>query len=490
MVNGITIALMLLAVSSVLKKWRWALFVAVIVALAQDILRKLAPDQPVYYVLLVGIVFGVSIIGAMRSGVSLAPGQIWGWRRYLAGPVILFVAVLALQAVNALIRTRNPVIPLLGLTAYLTPFMALIVVHQMALYSRLSFFANFLRFYIICIFVALMTILLQYIGYDLPIFGEVGRGLIFFDRKTGAILSAYSGVFRSSEVAAWHAATCVCLFAIWIINRRLRPSTGVAAAVFVLVIVALGMLTGRRKFLVEIVVFASTYAALLLYFGRGAKLAVLAGLVGFLGYLAFTLWVPDSPTERALYRVIHEDKYGSYVARTKSVFGDIPERFSELGLAPVVWAYNRYGVLGGGLGIGSQGVQSVGGAGEGAAEGGLGKVWLELGAPGFVVITLVVLAFMRHILGVLNYVSYNSAPLNRFACGLVSFIVANVAAFTVATQVYGDIFVLLILGTALGFLLVMPSLIRRTALQEQLINAGLDWRTPPDWPRKLVTAGR
>ena len=44
------------------------------------------------------------------------------------------------------------------------------------------------------------------------------------------------------------------------------------------------------------------------------------------------------------------------------------------------------------------------------------------------------------------------------AFGLVAFLVANVATFAVATQAYSDLFILLILGWALGFLLAMPVL--------------------------------
>ncbi len=54
------------------------------------------------------------------------------------------------------------------------------------------------------------------------------------------------------------------------------------------------MLTGRRKFLVEIIIFASAYVTLLSYFGRGAvRLALLSGFIGLTGSLALTLLMPD-----------------------------------------------------------------------------------------------------------------------------------------------------------------------------------------------------
>ena len=69
----------------------------------------------------------------------------------------------------------------------------------------------------------------------------------------------------------------------------------------------------------------------------------------------------------------------------KTAFGDAPERFVEIGIAPIMWAYDRFGLFGAGLGVGTQGTQYFGGdaeIGAGAAEGGLGKITLELGIPG------------------------------------------------------------------------------------------------------------
>ena len=154
---------------------------------------------------------------------------------------------------------------------------------------------------------------------------------------------------------------------------------------------------------------------------------------------------------------------------SKSVFGDIPERFNNLGLASIGWAYNRYGLLGAGLGSGSQGTHNFGAQAQGASEGGLGKIWLELGAPGFVIIAWLALAFTRHLWGILKLVSRQSVPHSRMAFGLASFLVANVAAFSIATQVFGDIFVLLLIGAALGGLLAMPLLAER-ALQRRVLS--------------------
>jgi len=467
----VTGVLLLLAIMVTFADWRRALFIAVPVALLQDPLRKLTPGEPVIYILLVGLVLVTAAMTAAMSGVSFLPRQIWGWRRYLSLPFGFFVGIVILQSINSLTRFGNVFVPLIGLIAYLTPFVALSLVYQTLLRSPENFLPNFLRFYVVCVSLWLTTILLQFVGYDWAILGEVGQGLTIFDRYSGAMLTAYSGLFRSSEVAAWHAGTCVCFFAILIVNRRMTVGKGLAAASFLLIIIGLGMLTGRRKFLVEILIFGSAYGVFLLYFGRGAsRLAILSGLVGILGYFAFVLWLPDTQTEGAARVVRGGEQYDEYVARTKTVIGwDIPERFVELGVAPITWAYNQYGLLGAGLGVGSQGAQLFGATTQGAAEGGLGKIWLELGAPGFVIVAWFGWALFRHIWYILNFVNARSRELSRICSGLASFLVANVMTFAVATQVFSDIFVLALLGTALAALCVMPIFAER-ALQRRVLN--------------------
>ena len=56
------------------------------------------------------------------------------------------------------------------------------------------------------------------------------------------------------------------------------------------------MITGRRKFLVVIVVFISVYATLFIYYGRGIKLAIGAGLIGLIGIFAVNFFIPRELT--------------------------------------------------------------------------------------------------------------------------------------------------------------------------------------------------
>ena len=98
---------------------------------------------------------------------------------------------------------------------------------------------------------------------------------------------------------------------------------------------------------------------------------------------------------------------------------------------------------------------------SGAAEGGLGKITLELGVPGLFAVGWIAILVLRYLWKILRIASRHSRRMARLSFALFSFLVANIAGFSVATQAYGDLFILLILSWVLGFLLAVPMLVER-----------------------------
>jgi hypothetical protein len=152
-----------------------------------------------------------------------------------------------------------------------------------------------------------------------------------------------------------------------------------------------------------------------------------------------------------------------------------------------MWAYDYYGLLGAGLGMGTQGAQHFGGGEQAAAEGGLGKITLELGIPGLFLMGWIAILVFQHLLWIMRAASRHSVKIGRLSFGLFSFLVANVAGFSVATQAYADLFILLILSWALGFLFAVPVLVEREVrAREPKIFEG-----PPSLLRpKIVVSSR
>ena len=116
-----------------------------------------------------------------------------------------------------------------------------------------------MKWYIVCITLALTTVYLEFSGYDWPVLGQVGTKLIIFDEATGAVLRPSSGLFRASEIAAWHATTAACFVVLVTLLRRTTVTRLLTAVIFAALLIGVGILTGRRKIVIEFVVFASTY---------------------------------------------------------------------------------------------------------------------------------------------------------------------------------------------------------------------------------------
>src|SRR5262249_34999660 len=264
------------------------------------------------------------------------------------------------------------------------------------------------------------------------------------------------------EIAGWHAMTSACFVVLLTSLRRTTITRLLTAVVVVLLLVGLGALTGRRKVVIEFAVFLGTYFILWLFFEKSVgKLVIIAlTIAACVGYLSLAAGVSEDVRSE---RSSTELEYSVYVRRTGSGFQDAPSRFVGLGIMPVMWAYERFGLFGAGLGVGTQGTQHFGGGGQGAAEGGLGKIVLELGVPGLFVIGWFSFALFRHLWSIMRVASRHSPRIARLSFGLFSFLVANLAAFSVATQAYGDLFILLILSWTLGFLLAVPVLLERKA---------------------------
>jgi hypothetical protein len=453
--GNLALPIALAAAGLAFARWRYGLLLAVLVAFLQDPLRKITPDQPVIFVVLAAGVFGAACLGAMSSGVSLMPGRLYGWKQNLGAPFAAFIAIIAVQALHSFAVYGNIVMSAIGLLSYLTPFPALVFTYQLAVRGGPQVITRYYGVYLLCATIALITVYLEFSGMQLPIFGEVGEGITIYGAN--GIIKANSGTFRASEIAAWHAAAAACLFFLLTAGRNPTVRNLLLAAAYIVFALLIGMLTGRRKMAMVVAIFICSHFALMALFVRGAiKLAIGVTAAGLIGYFAIgALMGPDAGEMQA------SAEYSTYLGRSQSAFGDSYERFMEMGIGPIMWAYERFGIMGAGLGTGSQGAQHFGGGAEqfgGAGEGGLGKITMELGIPGLIIAGWFAAAFGRYIWRGVRMTAGMSPRLAPLACSLLAFLIANIASFTVATQAFGDLFILMTLGITLGFLLALPAL--------------------------------
>lgn len=461
-----SILLLLIAGAFAAFNWRYGLFACIAVGVLQDPLRKVAPGQPQYYVAFAILIFGIAFVRAHLSHVALGPGIIWNWKRGLRLPFTLFLALVLVQAFRSLVAYQNYMLVAVGLLVWLAPPAAVLLAHQFAMRRGLLGIRQLFIWYVGFSLAALTGVYLQYIGYDWPWLGEVGEGLAIYD--LGTVLYGNSGFFRSSEIAAWHTAATASFIFMLFVGKRATPSRTILAIALIAVLATLGILTARRKMLVEVTLFVGAYFFLVAWLQRGAsRLAIGVLATALASYVVVVAFVSPDLVQRSNTKELQLENptgFQGYAARGASVFRDVPARFNELGVQPILWAIDNNGWLGSGLGTGSQGTRDVlekNNVNFGAAEGGLGKIVTELGVPGLFVVALLLVAVAKHVLTVLRWLTRESPKHARVAYALAAFLVANAGVFLVATQVFNDPFILLLLGWSAGFLIALPQVVER-----------------------------
>src|SRR5262249_3115155 len=331
----------------------------------QDPLRKLTPGQPVLFVGFVGVVFGAACLGAWARGIPVIPKSIFEQHRQLAMPMSFLLLLIIVQAFNSYLRFDNPMLPLIGLLTYLLPLLSVAFAYQLVVRQGEIRIYQFMKWYIVCVSFALTTVYLEYAGYDWSVLGQVGARFIIFD-ETGKVLKSLSGIFRASEIAAWHAMTSACFIFLLASLRKRNFVRWLSAGSAIALLIGVGVLTGRRKIVMELAIFVSTYLILWTILENGARKLIIVVVTGaaLVGYTWLAAELRDSVREPVDAGSL---SYSLYVQRSQSVFQAAPSRFVELGIAPIMWAYEGYGLFGAGLGVGTQGTQHFGG--EGGSQG-------------------------------------------------------------------------------------------------------------------------
>lgn len=466
------IAAIYLAIAAVLilSDWRRGLPIAALTTIIQDPLRKLAPAQPIVFTLMAGAIAVMTFVASLRSPVPRGLTTAVAARRTVIIAASLFVAIILIQCVNGYLWHGSAIAVGLGALTYLGAIPAILLGRHLAKTIGDPAILRFIYAYLIVTLPAVATIGLQYSGLDWRIFGEVGQGLQIYDIIfNGAPVGVFSGVFRSSEIAAWHIGACCCFFTMVATQRKIGGATLLLCAIFIMGLLALGILTGRRKLLVQVSVFLMVYVFLVAFIGRiGMQLWIAATAA------VVAIWAVSSSLESYF---VTDTIYRQFLTRGQSGFYDAGARFRQLGVGPLVWAYDRFGPLGAGVGAATSGAQNYGvnAAMVAVGEGGLGKLAGELGWPGLAAALWLGLAVARLVWITTAQAMRASTSAGRLRCGMAAFLFANFSTFSVATQVFNDLFVLTVLGFFIGALVAEPV-------------SGPSWRETEEEPEENLPA--
>src|SRR5438552_1461858 len=277
--------------------WRVGVSICLLVGFLQDPLRKLTPGEPVYFTALVGAPLLATLVGAYMRKVRISFRPVHSWNKVLRTPLNLFILLVGLQSIAAVIKTGSLAIGAIGALSYLAPLPAILLGYQFSRSER--DITKHIKVYVAVGILMVSGIYLSYAGYDWKVLKPVGERLFIYSMEKGR-LDLYSGFLRSPEIAAWHAATSISLLILLALSLRRKMIFKAGAGVLVMFLLGALLLTGRRKFLVEIFMFVSVYALLLVWLLRTAiksgvvfKSAVLvaAGLAA--GSVVYLFVTPD-----------------------------------------------------------------------------------------------------------------------------------------------------------------------------------------------------
>ncbi|MCP9833668.1 MULTISPECIES: hypothetical protein [unclassified Cyanobium] len=460
--------------------WRTGLMVTLIIGFVQDPLRKITPDQPGYMVGLVLIGFALcGVVLLERAGRFNLRAMFWTVPQF-DGWVTIYFSLIALQSLNSFARFGDIRLTAIGAAFYLAPAFGLWVGFQVG--CNLPVLKRLLTLYLVGSAVMALTVYISFQGVDHPTLKEVGDGLLITFRH-GFSAQGASGFWRTSEIASWQLSAAACIAASMALASQ-KPTTQFGLLLMAAGFAFLTLLTGRRKAQVLILAFVAVY---LLLFSRRASPAskerVIASVLGVAGisYPLYSFFLSENLGEN----------FGEYTNRSLTIQQDLVERFDSQGIGATLRAIEISDGIGMGVGAGA----STGGLVRNAArdaiqsvafvsEGGGGRLILELGIPGMVVLGVILVLLGLVLLRNFRLLKQLPQSTSALLMGLMSFALANVPAFFSAAQLYGDPFVLILMSLSLGSFLAIPSLVSQQ--QEQWAQ----WQQHQDQQRQRLLEPR
>jgi hypothetical protein len=468
----------LLAVPLSEGNWRTGLLVTVAIGFLQDPIRKITPNQPSLLVGLVMVAFALcSMVLLDRRGRIDLPAMLWTTPQ-LGDWLPIFYGLIALQSVNSILRFGDPVLTAIGAIFYLAPLVGLWMGFHVGCNQQLlkQLILVYLAF---CAFFA-FTVFLDFLEFPNALFEEVGQGILI--TLEGYSAQGASGLWRTSEIASWHLAAAACLSATMALSSR-ESTAQIGFLLLAVTFTFISIFTGRRKAVALVLVFAAVY---MLLFSRRANAAsrerVILSVLGVVG-LAYGTYVTF--VNNAL-----GPNFPAFLGRTLTIGEDVGERVQGQGIGGTLAGLRISQGFGLGVGAGTQtgnfqvgaARQSVEGLGF-AAEGGGGRVVLEMGLPG-----LVVMGMMGFLVALMMWRNFRllkllPPPTAALMMGLVAFPIANISIFSSAGQLYNDPFVLIMLAICLGSFFAVPSLValhqQQLLIQQQMAAQALQRRSLP-----------
>ncbi len=433
----------LIAITGVvaLTNWRFALYLCLAVDLIRDPVRKLAEGQPVW-ITVAGTLPWLAVMLAAFSQERIELRMLFQRYPRIKWALGLFVVALIPGFLLSCVSYHSGyILAIIGAVSYLGPFVGLALGYLFIDNER-----TVIRFFVIYILLNSLMMVgtpLEFLNVDVPGLGGIRMDWIRY--REGYVVDLISGFYRSPDVMGLHAAH-IMMFGL-ILASRSKPALAVGWLSLVMWGCVCVLLCGRRKMIAIPLVFLVTYLALSYCHGSAKRVRTLAGIVMAAILAGGVLMLSDT-----------DDQWTEYAEYASTTLIELPDRLNDNVVGGVVESVRQSGILGAGLGTGTQGrhyagVETGSGAG-GWQEDGLGRLILEVGIPGFILFLVAGIYVALSFRQALNLVPRES-QVRDLQLLLLGVVAGDLASFVVAHQHFsGDpvsaLIVTLIGGAVLG----------------------------------------
>jgi hypothetical protein len=441
MLTDIFIGLVALSTFVAFSNWRIATFMALVVGLLQDPVRKLTPEAPSLFVLStlpIWFAIFVKMFGTEQRFIALF-SMIY---LKLVTRMRMFVLMLIPGGIVMLMRGFFLwKVVLLGAFGYIAPMLGIILGFVFS--QNTKYLLRFLTFYCILVALVLSGTLMEYLDIfpDWNAIGTRAMKMVWIKYVSfGHTISLKAGFFRSPDIMGWHGSMMTMLSLTLFFVNRSRP-IGWVWLLFAVWGVICVVISGRYKMIATIMVWGMSFTILVyLYQGIGRVIGIaVIGVTVIVGMLMVSDKVGLGGSDYMLYA----RSPGSYSVG----------RVEGHGINGVIGTYRQLGFWGNGLGSATQGVRYTGVKfKKGWQEGGPAKIMGELGVCGLVFFVLLCISLLIALISNIRGGLYKGGMFDLRA-GLISIIIANAVAFIVSAQIFSDLFVLSIISMCVGFVL-------------------------------------
>jgi hypothetical protein len=405
--------------------WRHGVFAGVLLDVLRDPARKLSPDQPVVITLAGAAVWAFVAWRAWETEGKQVKAFVQAHPQLRTILYCLLFALLPAAGLSCAFYSRGYLLAAVGLLSYLGPLVGIGIGFLFARSEEAVY--QLLQFYVAVNVPALIGVPLEYLDLSIPGLGGIQHEWI--RSRTGYEVDLIAGFYRSPDIMGLHAAHVVMFSAmLWLRKSRGGNAGWIAAAIWAAFCL---LLCGRRKMIGIPLVFFAVYLGQCAWrqARHGRRLFTLAAFGLGAGVLAgFILLDPEEIRDHTTY--------------ASTLFTEGPMRMNQLVVNSTIETLQRVGILGAGLGSGTQGRYYIGVTrvrnNQGWQEDGVSRLFLEFGIPGAMLVLFAGYLAVQMTVKAITFIPADDA-LQVLQFGLVGVVAGNIASFIISHQQYsGD----------------------------------------------------